>query len=76
MCGATWRLRVRRSIAVQLLTPGQQAAAKREDFKNVKVALAEFKQSAVDEALRILKHDVLEPQRQVHRADAMVPRLV
>lgn len=43
----------------RLLTPGQATAAGKENFKNVMVALSEFKSATLDEALRVLKAEVL-----------------
>lgn len=40
-------------------TPGQAMAEKREDYKNVCVALAEFKPDVVKEALRVIGSDAL-----------------
>lgn len=43
----------------RLLTAGQKMAAAKENYRNVMVALAEFKAPMLDEALRVLKSEVL-----------------
>lgn len=47
------------------LTAGQRMAEKREDFKNVSVALGEFGQEAVKQALTILEADALYRSEKV-----------
>jgi hypothetical protein len=42
-----------------VLTPGQRAAAKLEDFKNVRRALVEFSEEVLTEALRVLEADAI-----------------
>lgn len=48
-----------------LLTPGQAMAEKREDFKNVRRALAEFTAPLVNQALALLKSDALYRSEKV-----------
>ena len=43
----------------RLLTPGQKMAANKENYRNVMTALAEFKPTMLDEALRVLKSETL-----------------